>query len=140
MTQAHPKDRRLPFHYSTHLGDGFSTCLRVARAIGNQHAVEFLIQKIVIPGNPDHGRSSGEQATDDAIFAAAVDYHDPRFSPRVDHGTVHADQVYHVIAIGVMKLHVVSSNHNFSQHAALLSQAPGERSGIYPPQGRDLLF
>ena len=130
----------VPLHRATHLSNHLFTGLRIPWPIGNQHRVEFFSQKIVVPRDTDNGHSSGKQASEDAVFAAAIYYHNPVFPPRIDHGTIQTNLGYQVISIGVIQLHIILVHEDLAQHTALLSQPLGERPGIYSPQRRHPLF
>src|SRR5207237_1313790 len=72
VAQANSHDWPAGMHRELQVLHGGAARARIAGPVGDEHGVEVLVQKIVVPRYADHGELARKELLEDARLAAAV--------------------------------------------------------------------
>jgi hypothetical protein len=78
-----------------------------------------------------------QETADDTLLAPAVDDHHTRRASGIEHWRWHTHLSHEIGRIGVLPGNIVCPDQELAEHAAVVAQAFGQRSGINASQGRD---
>src|SRR5207247_2428821 len=106
MPEANAQNGITLLHGPPYMSNGLRAHFRISRAIGDQHAVKFLVQKIVIPWNLENGNIPSKQAPENAILTTTVDHYNAFFPSWIKHRPLDTDLRNNVHFIGILKLNI----------------------------------
>ena len=113
---------------------GFRAGVGVARAVGQEEAVELELVEVVVPGHADDFHAAAEEAADDVVLHAAVhEHHLLQALAFVVAYDFLARYLGHVVHAGILGFgHVVGLvvEEDFAHHHAVLTQHLGKFAGV----------
>ncbi len=101
--------------------NGDAALFGIARTIGYEESVIFLLADVVVPGHPDHSGIPLKQVSDDVVFYPAIDQQDPVFALSVYLLFTHTDLGNQVIQVGIVGFRFIVLKNHLPEHGSFFT-------------------